>query len=469
MKPKPQLRYYQINAKNAVYAAFRSGKQSVLLQLQTGGGKSVIFSAVCNDVVARKRILLLVHRKELVLQAQEHLYKWGIIADVIMPDYTYMPNARVQVASVQTLVRRLEKRPPAPPDLIITDECHHAVASTYREIYSAFPNAHHLGVSATPCRTDGSGLDDIFQELILGPTVGELIANGHLVKPRVFASPLKFDLSRVKTVTGDYDKGQLAELMNKEYLIAGLVESWQKHAYGKRAVVFAVNVAHSEAIAELYRQAGIPAAHIDGTTPDRQRASILRRYAEGEILVLTNCDIVSEGYDVPAIECVQLAAPTQSLARYLQRVGRGLRPLPGKDEAIILDHADCVFTHGFPDKERKWTLQGAKKQAENTDIRIRDRQTGTIYTPKELPETVSDIELVEVKASDMRRSKMFSLFETAAIAGVSPKNAWDRFISEVQKPMPYEIDDFYMLVRQSGHNWQPGWIYYQKKQFGYVK
>lgn len=455
------LRPYQVQLKNDVYNAFRDGKRSVMMQLQTGGGKSVILAAIAqNAQAAGRRVLFIVHRKELVMQLVGHLYNRGIHAEVIMAGCAYRPEADFNVASIQTLTRR---EAPKDINLVVIDEAHHSTSDSYRKVLALYPEAKILGVTATPCRSNGKGFADIFEHLVLGPSVQSLIEQGYLVPPQIFASPLKFDLSKVKMTAGDYNENQLYALMNQEVLIANLVQSWKKHAYGKKTCVFAINVQHSVDICNQYRAHGIPAAHIDGGTPADTRDRILRQFKTGEIAILTNCNIISEGFDVPDIEAVQLVRPTKSLSLYLQQIGRGLRPAEGKTKAIVLDHADNVFQHGFPEQDRIWTLDGIERENKDREIKIKDRETGIVYDPREMPEHVENIELVEVKSSNVRAGMMQTMLENSKRFGMKPGYAWHDFVRAVGKPTMQEIDEF---RRAAGY--KPGWAYEVKKRLGYV-
>lgn len=472
----PQLRSYQQSLKNAVYEAFRAGHRAVMMQLPTGGGKSVILSSIGRDAVAAgRRAMYVVHRKELVLQLYQHLRKHGVQPEIIMAGYKHNPHAALHIASIQTLIRR-----DFPPniDLIVIDEAHHAVADSYRDVIEAYPRARTLGVTATPIRSNGQGFRDMFSELVIGVSVRQLIEQGFLVQPVVYASPLRFDLSKIRTTRGDYDEQQLYAMMGEDRLIGDLIRTWRKYAYGKRTCVFGINVEHSQRINAQYQAAGIASAHIDGSTPDVIRESILRRFAAGDIIVLCNCNIVSEGFDVPEIECVQLVRPTKSVSLYLQQVGRALRPAAGKLHAIILDHADCVFRHGFPEEERFWSLDATPKRssadAERDDIAVVDKATGVVYSPRELPEHIEDIELIRVDTSGQRervmdniiRDEMARYQRQAALNPEAKKpfgRAWMRFLKEVEKPTVQEIDRF---ARVAGY--KQGWAYYKKKEYGYL-
>lgn len=457
----PQLRDYQQQGKRDVYAAFRDGAQSVLFQLPTGGGKTVFFSSICCDALAKgHRIIILVHRKELVFQTVKSLQKYGVFAEIIMPGYRYAPTAQIQVAMVQTITRRDK---PKNVGFIITDEAHHANAESYQSVYAEYPESRHLGVSATPCRSDGKGLSEIFQKMVLGPSVKSLIAGGHLVQPRVLANPLKFDLSRLKTSRGDYNEAELFALMNQNALVGNLVKTWQAKSLGKKTVCFAVNVRHSEHIVASYQNAGVRAAHLDGTTPDNARDRLLRDFAAGAIDVLSNVNVISEGFDVPAIECVQMARPTKSLSMYLQQGGRGLRPLPGKTEALILDHADNTFRHGFLEQDRAWTLEGVKRNT--TEIMMVDRKTGKTYRPTELPDTIEDFDLIEVHHENVRGKRLETELLQSLTAGEKPLHAWNRFVQSVGgRPTMQEIDEFRRMA-----GFQPGWAFRVKLELGYIR
>ncbi len=210
------------------------------------------------------------------------------------------PAATLQVGSVQTLARRLDKLPSVA--LLIIDEAHHSAASSYLELLRRYESAYVLGLTATPARIDGQGFQFIYDALILGHSVAQLIADGHLCPYRLFAAPKAIDTSGVPVVAGEYNQRQLAEAVNTRLVMGDLIETWRKYASGKKTVVFAVNVAHSQAFTAAYLAAGVSAEHPDGEAPSDERAAILNRFRSGETLILTNCGIVSEGFDVPMEE-----------------------------------------------------------------------------------------------------------------------------------------------------------------------
>lgn len=355
------LRDYQGTLVERTRANFIVGKRSQLLVLPTGGGKTVCFSYMSG--AARSKgltVWILAHRVELLEQISKTLRDFGIAHGMIAPGYIGDRRQQVQVASVFTLARRLDRY--EPPDLIIVDEAHHAIGkSTWGTVIKAFPKAKLLGVTATPIRLSGEGLGDLFECMVQGPTVADLIQRKALSPYRLFA-PAGVDLSGVHSKMGDFVRGELAQAMNKPSITGDAVSHYQKLARGKRAVAFCVSVEHAEHVAAQFREAGVPAASIDGGMDKVLRQQVLKSFTAGDLRVLTSCDLISEGFDVPAIEVAILLRPTQSLGLYLQQVGRALRTFPGKAEAIILDHAGNVNRHGLPDDDRVWTLEGKLKK-----------------------------------------------------------------------------------------------------------
>lgn len=358
------LRSYQHNIIHGVRQSYLEGYRAPLVVAPTGSGKTVIFSYIAASSSARgKRVLILVHRVELLRQTSAKLTEAGVYHGLINPKYTANLHAPVQVASVQTLIKRLDKI--APPDLIIIDEAHHAVAGSWRKVVEAFPNARILGVTATPCRGDGTGLGHdaggVFDNIVMGPQVPELIDMKFLVKPVVYAPRQKIDLSGVRTVRGDYDVKQVADIVDKPTITGDAVQHYLRICPGAPAVVFCVSINHAQHVAEEFRRAGFRAYAVDGSMEDDVRARILNGLGNGTVDVVTSCDLISEGTDIPAIGCAVLLRPTQSLGLYIQQVGRALRPSEGKSHAVILDHVGNVLTHGMPEEYREWSLDGDKK------------------------------------------------------------------------------------------------------------
>src|SRR4029077_3362926 len=228
-------------------------------------------------------------------------------------------------------------------------------AMTWRKIIESYPDAVLLGTTATPCRGDGRGLGGIFEVMIQCPQVTPLIEQGYLVKSRVDA-PVNPDLKGVRTVAGDYVEDQLAERMDRAKLIGDMVTHWHKYGERRKTVCFAVNVAHSIHLRDEFIKSGVRCEHIDGSTPKLERDATLERLASGEIELVTNCMVLTEGWDMPEVGCCILARPTKKMGLYRQMIGRVLRPAEGKHDAIVLDHSGAVFQHGFAEDPVEWTL-----------------------------------------------------------------------------------------------------------------
>lgn len=347
------LRTYQEQAIEDLRNAMRQGAKTPLLCLPTGGGKTCILATIAAQAAARGRhVLILVHRRELIQQTASKLAWAGLEHGVIAAGHPATDHA-VQVASVQTIVRRLENVKSA-PDLIIIDEAHHAAAGSWRKILEHWPDAYRLGVTATPCRLQGRGLAEAFDQLVLGPSVADLTFWGFLSPARIYAPPIVADLSAVRRRAGDYANDQAAAAMDRPTVTGDAIAHYQRLASGQQAIAFCCNVAHAVSVCDAFKTAGISAALLLGGTQNRDQ--VVADYAAGITRVLVTVDVVSEGFDVPAASCAILLRPTQSLGLYLQQVGRVLRPAPGKDAAIILDHVGNVPRHGFPDDPREWSL-----------------------------------------------------------------------------------------------------------------
>jgi superfamily II DNA or RNA helicase len=305
-------------------------------------------------------VLIVVHRQELLDQVAATLEQAGVLYGMIAAGCPERPLSRVQVASIASLANRLDRYRNT-FGLVVIDEAHHAVARTWRRVIGAMSSAKVLGVTATPARADGRGLASMFDAIVIGPGVGELIEPGYLSQYRVYVPRKKrVDLSRIRTRAGDYAVDQLAKVMLDERLTDDAIADYARICPGTPAVAFCVDVAHSIAVAKRFQQRGFRAAHVDGNTPREDRRRLIRALGAGELDVLTNCGLISEGVDVPAIGAAILLRPTQSLALYLQQVGRALRPVPGKERALILDHAGNVLQHGLPCEPRAWSLHGAR-------------------------------------------------------------------------------------------------------------
>lgn len=364
------LREYQIAAREGLRDLYRRGVQRALLVLPTGGGKTTIAADIIENATARGgRTMFLAHRKELIDQASARLDQFRIEHGVIMADHPrWMPWLPVQVASVQTLSARRNSAEIQAPTFVVIDEAHRARAQTYLGALERWPGAKVLGLTATPWRSDGKGLADLFEDVVVASTPSELTDLGFLVRCAGFGWRTA-DLSDVSVSRGDYNEAELAEAMNRVEINGDIVQKWLEHASGWRTVAFAVDIRHSKAIVAQFRAAGVPSEHLDGTTPKAEREAILRRLASGETLVVSNVGVLTEGWDCPSARCCILARPTKSLGLYLQMVGRVLRPDPasGKTHARIHDHAGCLALHGPPDEDRDYSLTADVRRGRKSD------------------------------------------------------------------------------------------------------
>lgn len=449
-----QLRSYQSRAVTAVLAARRDRP---ILVAPTGSGKTVMGVAITERF---SRVLWLAHRKELIEQAAAHLRVNGAFVGIIKAGVAPAPLARIQVASVQSLARR--DNPPA--DLVVVDECHHSTADGYRRILRAYPDAMIVGLTATPFRLDGRGLGSMFGKIIVAATTAELCDQGFLHAPRVWASSAP-DLRGVRTTAGDYNLGDLSRRVNDSGLTGDIVQTWRRRADGRRTVVFAVDVSHSEAITEAFRSAGVPAEHLDGKTPEAERSAILSRLRSGETQVVSNCMVLTEGWDLPALECAVIARPTASLNLHLQMVGRIMRAADGKDGAIVLDHAGNHHVHGMVTRRLDYTLDGSTRVGSSEPLGLRRCQRcGLMYTlgTLECPEcgwepevsragevTAESGELTEFNDDDHAyRAEVWRLLEAEReAAGFRDGWSWFRFIERFgAEPVLGEIDGRVELI-----------------------
>lgn len=353
------LRPYQAQAIDDLRRAYRAGARAPLLVLPTGGGKTHIFSAVTQGAAAKgSRVLILVHRRELIRQASRKLDQLGVAHGIIAAGFP-ASDALVQVASVQTLARRAISWQPS---LIVIDEAHHAVAGSWAQIIARWPDALRLGVTATPMRKDGRGLGAAFDLLVTGPAVSQLVADGFLTASRIFAPPVQADFSALRARAGDYTPEDAAAVMDRPTITGDAIAHYRRHADGQPAIAFCCTVAHAEAVATNFRAAGYRAEAILGSHHAEHRDQLISDLASGALQILVSVDVVSEGTDIPVVAAAILLRPTQSEALYLQQVGRVLRPAEGKSHALILDHCGNVLRHGFPDDHRDYGLDDRRRR-----------------------------------------------------------------------------------------------------------
>lgn len=436
-----ELRDYQQKAIYDVAVSWRQGYKRPCIVIPCGGGKSVITAEMAKRTTDRgNRVLFLVHRRELCEQITDTFTGWGVDMDLCT------------VGMVQTITRRLDRIDA--PKLIITDENHHCLATSYKRIYAAFPGAYGVGVTATPIRLNGGGLGEINDKLIIGPSVRELIFRNCLSDFDYYA-PQVADLSDLKRKSsGDYDMTQAAEMLMDKAIYGDILKHYRKLADGVKAVCYCSTINHSEEMAHRFREAGIPAAHIDGDTPKKLRAGIIQDFREGNIQIICNVDLISEGFDVPDCGCCILLRPTKSLTLFIQQSMRSMRYVPGK-RAVIIDHVGNVHRFGLPDQDRAWSLDPKPDKAKENLVHVRQcpecyfthnsapvcPNCGHVYqkTKEEILEEKKEQELVRIE----RKVAMIDSAEECSSA-----------------------KELFALAKKKGY--KPGWAYHQAKARGFL-
>ena len=321
----------------------------------------MVLAAVMHAAVTSgQRCLFLVHRVELVEQTVGALNRIGKKCGVIAADFKPRPLETIQVASVATLARRADEEH-GNFDLIVIDEAHHAVADTYQAALKRWPKAALLGATATPFRLDGRGLRPPFHSLLEGPKVQELIEAGYLVRLNVLSDAESIDTRGLNVINSDFAQLELARRAGK--ITGNVVREFLKSGGKRRAIAYGVNVEHCKELTACFREAGVQADMVTGTTPAAERYAIFERLRSGATQILVNVEIACEGLDVPEVEALIMVRPTLSRSLYLQMLGRGLRVAPGKTDCLLLDHAGNVGLHGLPTDDFPVSLAGAPRPA----------------------------------------------------------------------------------------------------------
>lgn len=367
-----ELREYQNETIDMIRESLMKGFKKILVVMPTGSGKSIVQAHIAKLCLDKgNKVLALVHRRGLTEQLSDRFGSYGVSSGIIMAGVKSELNNPVQVATCQTYIRRqnfeevnletggLFKPWEHKADCVITDEGHHVLSRTYQKILNAYSDKIVLGFTATPSLSSNIGMNNFYDKLIQPVTVKELIDIGSLVPGVYYGLPAP-DLAGLKMVAGDYEKKGLSERVENQKIIGDIVENWNRIAFGKKTMVFAVNVKHSKAIAYEFNKNGIPAEHLDAHSSDEKRSEVIEKFRSGEITVMSNVGLYTEGTDIPEIECICLARPTKSIGLYLQMVGRGARPHPRKNNFIVLDHGKNVNEHGFYEDDIEWTLEGKK-------------------------------------------------------------------------------------------------------------
>ena len=410
---------YQEDMKERIEKALRLHR-SVMAQMPTGTGKTYLLTAVIDSFVSNnpmEKVWIVAHRRELVSQIDETVRKFHSYS----ASNTSSLLLSVKAMSIQWLMRHYDEIEEE-PGMIVIDEAHHALAKTYKEMWKRFPNAKFLGLTATPCRLNGKGFTDLFDVLVQSWSVPEFISKGRLatydfvsIKSDGVTQRL-IDSLQKRGADGDYQNKEMDMLLNKKPSIERLYQSLEEFGKDRKGIVYAINISHAQKITKLYQEHGVKATAIDSKTPAVERQQDIEAFKKGDIQVLVNVDIFSEGFDCPDVEFVQLARPTLSLAKYLQMVGRGLRVAKGKKNCVIIDNVGLYRVFGLPSQVWNWNAMfegklkvGKKKETpkerefflmneKQDDIQIHpDSEMMMVMSHEELLQTIQYREFVDSK------------------------------------------------------------------------
>ena len=410
---------YQEDMKERIEKALRLHR-SVMAQMPTGTGKTYLLTAVIDSFVngnPMEKVWIVAHRRELVSQIDETVRKFHSYS----VSNTSSLLSSVKAMSIQWLMRHYDEIEEE-PGMIVIDEAHHALAKTYKEMWERFPNAKFLGLTATPCRLNGKGFTDLFDILVQSWSVPEFISKGRLatydfvsIKSDGVTQRL-IDSLQKRGADGDYQNKEMDMLLNKKPSIERLYQSFEEFGKDRKGIVYAINISHAQKITKLYQEHGVKAIAIDSKTPAAERQQDIEAFKKGDIQVLVNVDIFSEGFDCPDVEFVQLARPTLSLAKYLQMVGRGLRVAKGKKNCVIIDNVGLYRVFGLPSQVWNWNAMfegklkvGKRKETpkdrefflkneKQGDIQIHpDSEMMMVMSHEELLQTIQYREFVDSK------------------------------------------------------------------------
>ncbi len=432
-----ELRDYQQDLVCGVHNAWAEGFIRPCIVLPCGGGKSIITADMAKRATDRgKEVLFLVHRQELCEQIEDTFRNYGVNME------------GCNIGMVQTITRRLGKIPA--PKLIITDENHHCLAASYKRIYEYY-KTYCVGVTATPVRLNGGGLGEINDKLVIGISAKELIARECLAPYDYYAPPVA-DLSGIKSRNGDFAPEDIESALNKPHIYGDVIKYYKELAEGVKAVCYCATVKHSQDMVKAFNEAGISAAHIDGSTPKSERAEVVRKFRDGEITILCNVDLISEGFDVPDCGVSILLRPTKSLTLYIQQAMRCMRYRPNKT-AIIIDHVGNVHRHGLPDMDREWTLDPKPPKKKQNTVSVR-QCTECYFTHLPAPVCPNCGHIYEIKQQatpkEIQQAKLQKIVEAYKLPAECKT-----------------LQELYAYQRKKGY--KKGWVYHIAKERGWLR
>lgn len=429
------LRDYQQLAKEEIFSKWNR-VDNILYQMPTGTGKTRLFTSIIRDISIwglrhniNYRILIIAHRSELIEQSSRSLDKYRIKHGVLagtMKDKRDLTQA-IQVASIQTITHPANQCliDDLKFDFIIIDEAHHAVAKSYQKLWEFCPDAKKLGVTATPWRMNNSGFAQIFDAYIPSMSIKDFIQKGWLATYQYYSIPTSSELVksiesiREFDIEGDYKNSALVEVCDTSKIRAQLYDSYEKNVLGKKGIIYSISREHSEHICLQYRSRGVVIENIDSKTPAKVREKVIQAFRNGEIDIIVNVDIFSEGFDCPDIEFIQLARPTKSLVKYIQQVGRGLRK-NGDKKCIILDNVGMYSRFGLPDEERDWESFFYGEEKEPTSTKGYSRNNGSLREYVETDLSEGNEEMILIQDLEMPKVVEEVVEETSTVIPVIP-------------------------------------------------
>jgi DNA repair protein RadD len=361
-KPRP----HQIDAFNKLRFSISSGHKRPILFAPCAFGKTILGAMVAESAWNKgNKTLFIVHRRMLADQTKEKFDAYGLHSSIIMAGYDTDFSAPVMITTHQTYTRRLQLCAPEANKFfhdaacLIVDECHMGISPSYKKIYDFYNDRIVIGLTGSPARGDQRGLGEIFDDLVESIGIHKLTEQGYLTPARYFA-PTRIDLSDVKITAGDYNRRALQAKMNTKKLNGDVLQSWLQHAEGRSTIIFTTGVKHSKALRDQFAFHGVSVAHLDAHSSDDERERVLRQFRDGDITVVTNCQLFTEGYDADFASCIVLARGTKSFPLFTQMCGRGQRTYPGKKDFIVLDHGSNIERFGFISDPVEWSLDGKK-------------------------------------------------------------------------------------------------------------
>ena len=452
------LRDYQQLAKEEIFSKWNR-VDNILYQMPTGTGKTRLFTSIIRDISIwglrhniNYRILIIAHRSELIEQSSRSLDKYRIKHGVLsgtMKDKRDLTQA-IQVASIQTITHPANQCliDDLKFDFIIIDEAHHAVANSYQKLWEYCPDAKKLGVTATPWRMNNSGFAQIFDAYIPSMSIKDFIQKGWLATYQYYSIPTSSELVksiesiREFDIEGDYKNSALVEVCDTSKIRTQLYDSYEKNVLGKKGIIYSISREHSEHICLQYRSRGVAIENIDSKTPAKLREKVIQAFRNGDIDIIVNVDIFSEGFDCPDIEFIQLARPTKSLVKYIQQVGRGLRK-NGDKKCIILDNVGMYSRFGLPDEERDWESFFYGEEKETTSAKGYSRNNGSLREYVETDLSEGNEEMILIQDLEMPKVVEEVVEETSTVIPVIPTE-------DIHTHMPDNI--YYFSIKSKTFN-----------------